>query len=239
MFVAVLDPFEEVLCLGLVFEKESDGEVLDLEAVEEESVLGILEVDPELLVPEHALVADHVDKLEKECVSDEVVDKHDGSHEPRPRPLLEVWIVHVEPDDGSIDDFVGRLRNDPLDLVLVCGRECCHPEEFVLLAVAGLLLRRANCCFCHCSRLCCHLPKEPSHAEHASKESPVWARRPGEEKERSFPIWRRERGRRSPLQGEMSVFSGKVAGEMETGDYSTSGIQTSSSKYVRKTGRKG
>ena len=126
VFVAALDPFEKVLGLGLVLKEKPHGKVLDLKAVEEESVLRVLEVDPELLVPQHSLVADDVDQLEKKGMSNEVVHEDNGSREPRPRPFLEAWVVHIEPHDGGVDDLVRRLRDDPFDLVLVCGREGGH-----------------------------------------------------------------------------------------------------------------
>ena len=139
--MAVLDPFEEVLSLGLVLKEEPHGEVLNLEAVEEEPVLRVLEVNPKLLVPQHALVADDVNELEEKGVSDEVVDEDDGSREPRPRPFLDARVVHVEPHDGGVDDLVRRLRDDPFDLVLVCGREGGH---------RGCCYSAAGACFCCC-----------------------------------------------------------------------------------------
>lgn len=99
-------PFEEVLGVRFVVEQKPNGVLFDLEAMEEQPVLGVLEVHPELLVPQHALVADDVYQFEEEGVSNQVVHQNQCSHQSCPCPVISVWVVHIEPDHCCIDYFV-------------------------------------------------------------------------------------------------------------------------------------
>lgn len=78
ILVRVLLPVVHLLleCLGLLFvgEREPRHAILELEGVEEDAVLVVSKCVVDFLVPEHATACRRdVDKLEPECVADQVV----------------------------------------------------------------------------------------------------------------------------------------------------------------------
>lgn len=109
-----------------VLEKKPHQAVLNLKRVEELAVLVVLEVDVELLVPEHTAAAGDVDHFQEKRVAHKIVGQHNGAHQPGVGPCGGIGVGHVEPGYGGINHLVGRFGNDPFDLFLVSGSEYTH-----------------------------------------------------------------------------------------------------------------
>lgn len=99
ILLAFIHLLHKGLCLFLV-DKGQSGEawrMLQLERVEEGSVLIIGKRVIYLLIPDHASVRwRDIDQLDPECVTHEVVDQHGSTLKPRIGPSVPVRVGNVE-----------------------------------------------------------------------------------------------------------------------------------------------
>lgn len=76
---AIVDLFEEIVCLAFVSERKADETLVAFERVEEGAVLVVLKTLIELMLPDDASGAFEVDYLEVKGCFDEVTYKGDGA----------------------------------------------------------------------------------------------------------------------------------------------------------------
>lgn len=120
MLLTLLHLFNECLGLLLVGEGQTGGAVFKFESVEECTVLVIVEVVENFLVPNHALsMGRNVDNFEPEGPSYKVVADHSCSLHTCIFPLLGIWVGNVESRDSYGQDLVGWFGDMPLNGFLI------------------------------------------------------------------------------------------------------------------------
>lgn len=87
--------------------------------MEERPILMVLEIDVELLIPQHAAGAKNVDEFQEERVSHQVIDQHNCAYKSSVCPFCWIRISNVESTGGGIDNFIGCLWDCALDLFLI------------------------------------------------------------------------------------------------------------------------
>jgi len=114
--------------LLLVHETQPEQALLPLEAVEERSILVVLEGIVDLLIPQHAAKCRrNIDKLEPERVAHQVVGQDRGALQAGGYPLSVVGEGDVEFGDGDGLDLVVGLGDGALDrLLVIVGEDGGH-----------------------------------------------------------------------------------------------------------------
>ena len=106
--------------------------------MEKGTVLVVLKVHVQLLVPYHTTMAMDVHQLEEKCISDGIIHQGHGTSKTGVIPTLRVWIRNIKPRYGHIYDFVGALGKRSLDLFLIGCIQQAH------------LLYKTLCALKHC-----------------------------------------------------------------------------------------
>lgn len=94
--------------------------------MEELSILVVLKVDVELLVPHNTPGAQDVHELEKKRVSHQIIHQGYGTNETGVCPFVRIWMRYIESSDGGVDDLIRRLGHGTLDFFLVCRCKYTH-----------------------------------------------------------------------------------------------------------------
>lgn len=126
VLVAGGNPFMEMRRLSSILKQQPHQTVLYLKAVEEFTVLVVLEVDVEFLVPHDTAVANDIDQFEKQRVTHQIVDQTNGAVQVGEGPCLAVRVRDVQAGDGGVDDLIVGFGNGPSEFLLVVSSNKRH-----------------------------------------------------------------------------------------------------------------
>ena len=119
---AIADLLEEVVGLAVIRKRKADQAFVAFEGVEEGTILIVLEIVVQFVLPNDASSALEIDHLEVESGLDQVTNKGDGPLDAGVAPLRRTWVGSIYATDGGSDDLVAGRWNGGFDLGLVRRR---------------------------------------------------------------------------------------------------------------------
>lgn len=102
----MMNAFEKMASFRLVFEKQASIALFYFKGVEEGSVLVVLKINVEFLVPDNTFVAANIYHFQKKGVSYKIIHQCNGARKSRIRPYLRVWICDVQSSYSGIHNLI-------------------------------------------------------------------------------------------------------------------------------------
>ena len=139
VLLSIIHLLFECLCFLLIYKAKPGKAVFEFEGMKKDAILVVREGVVDFLVPDDAAVRGrHIDELDPEGVSHQVVGQDCCPLQTRVGPSVPVRIGDVELRNGDSMDLVRGLRDRPLDgLLIFIRKDGRHGGERVVLPLAA------------------------------------------------------------------------------------------------------